>query len=354
MNRIASFLLCPVLALHAGLAAASQQPETLTRELRGVLEDQFRASTGLGFSDFHCDLPHDTPPARELTCNATDEEGDVFHYRIVADHPEDPPRVSMSQPVSQLDPAGLASIEEPCIAFLEAFERAQWPAAHERLAPNLKSQLPVADLEASLAPMRELFGETSTIQARIYSTPDPGLHQLEYAVEAANGSAVARFQLQFIDDSEARIVAFLLSAEPGSELQGRLLTANGKNALSRLLERTVVDVRGPLHELELIGDAIEAEAVIDDGSSIAVWIGQHGSAHDLDGNDYSFRILDVPTIVHRHLASTGSAPRQVDCPQRVVPDGSRIDCTVVRTDGSERPVSILRRGGDHRLVEPEQ
>lgn len=341
-------------AIAAGaLAAEPANDEDLTRQLRTVLEEQFRASAGLGFTSFDCELKHDSPPGREFTCRATDEEGDRFFYRITADPEGGAPSVSMSQPVGQLNAEGREKLERPGLAFIDAFERAAWRAAHQQLSAGLGADLSLENMAAMLGPLRDTLGGLETVTAETYASPSPGFHEIEYSLAAKGGDAVARFRLQFIDDEHARITAFLVTARPGSALQARLLSTMGREALAPLLGQPVDRIEGPLSDLERIGDVIEAQAVLEGGVMIPVRVAQHGTAHDLDGNDYRFQVLDVPWLIRRYLVSTGAAPNRVDCPDRTAPDGGRVDCVATLEDGSRREIGVVRQGGDHRLVPPE-
>lgn len=353
MTRKVFIVVCQLFFVCAALAADPPGAAELSDQLRTTLEEQFRANTGIGFASFDCDLPQDEMPGPELTCQAVDEDGDRFSYRIVADPEGGSPSVTTSQPVSQLLASGREKIERPCLAFLDAFERGAWSDAYQEFSTELKAGLSLADMETTLEPMREAFGDLRAVKAETYASPSPGLHQLEYSLEAGHGDGVARFQLQFIDDEHARIAAFLVTARPGSALQGRLLSATGRETLAPLLGQPVDRVEGPLADLERIGDAIEGQAVLRDGAAIPIRVEQHGTAHDLDGNDYRFQILDVPWLIRRYLVSTGAAPRRVDCPVRTAPDGGRVDCVATLEDDSERAIAIVRQGGDHRLLPAE-
>lgn len=353
MNR--NILLQACLIAIAGAASAAETPRAseLTDTLRDSLETQFRAGTGLGFASFECDLLPDSPPGQELTCQAVDEEGDRFSYRITSNPDGGSPLVSTSQPVAQLDAAGRAQIERPCLVFLDAFERSAWNEAHQELSDDFKASYSPADLAATLTPLREVLGDLRMIEAQSYAGPSPGIHRLEYSLDTEGGAAVARFQLQFVDDEQARITAFLVTAQPGTALQARLLSTSGRHTLAPLLEQPVARIDGPLADLERIGDAIEGQAVLEDGAALQIRVVQRGTAHDLDGDDYRFQVIDVPWLIHRYLTSTGAAPSGIDCPARSAPDGGRLDCTATLGDGSERSIAIIRQGGDHRILPPE-
>jgi hypothetical protein len=79
-------------------------------------------------------------------------------------------------------------------------------------------------------------------------------------------------------------------------------------------------------------------------------IEQHGSTWDMDSNDYRFQLLDARTLIGLHLASVGRSATSIDCPGDVAPDGGSLDCVVTDASGSTSTVRLMRRGGDHRLV----
>lgn len=326
----------------------------LVTQLRTALEQQFRTSTGLGFASFDCDLSPRTPLGQEVTCDAVDEEGDRFLYRIFSGAQDGPPTVSTSQPVSQLATEGRQVIEAPCLAFLDAFGRGVWEDAYAELSVEFSNGFSLDELKSLLRPLRDALGDLTGAKALTYATPSPGLHQLEYALDTSQGEAVARFRLRIGDGQQAHIDSFLITARPGSQLQATLLSAVGREALTPLLGQPVVRLTGPLATLERIGDTIEGQAVLEDQTAVPIWVEQHNTAHDLDPNDYRFRVLDVPFLIHRYLVSTGVESETISCPSRTAPDGGRIDCVAVLPGGTERAISVARRGGDHRLLRPEQ
>jgi len=351
MKHTRVVLICLMLIAKASVAAEPMGAAEMSDRLRQELEVQFIDSTGLGFASFECDLPGDGSRPREFTCQAVDVEGDRFFYRIVFHDNGEAPLITTSQPVSQLNAAGLAALERPCLAFLNAFQREEWNEAYLELSKQFQADVSLSELEFVLAPLHQAIGKVEAINAELYTTPSPGLHGLEYALKTAGGEAVARFQLRFDDDENARIVAFLVTAEPGTALQAALLSASGIQTLSGLLGQAVVRIDAPLANLERLGDSVEGKVWLIDGSELAIRVAQFGSAHDLDGNDYRFQVLDVPWLINRYLVSTGATPSQINCPSRVAPDGGRIECMVTFEDGSERSIALARREGEYRLVE---
>jgi hypothetical protein len=346
-------------ALFLGLAGTTAMagtvsgPASKVQEIREPLEQQFRDVTGLGFDRFDCD-PLPTPTERwELTCEAVDEEGDRFIYRIVSDGSGEAPSVSMSQPVTQLNPAGLERIAKPCEAFIDAFDERDWQVIHAQLEADFQASFPVERVEAILLPLRNEFGHIGSKRAVRYGSPQRGVHQLEFSIVTDHGEAAGRFRLAFVDDENVRIIGFLLTAQPGSELQAHLLAQQGAAAIRPFLDQSVVSLEGPFSDLRRIGDAAELSASLESGATIAVRVEQTGTTHDLDANDYVFQILDAPTLVRHQLTSSGFSPQEVDCPVRVVPDGGETGCTATLSDSSTRRFTLARRGGEHWLREIE-
>ncbi len=337
--------------LFAAAAVAQPTAEELTATLRESLEGQFRDATGLGFTSFECDIEIADSPPQELTCQAVDEEGDQFFYRLVSQAGDQPVKVTTSQPVSQLNPAALEVLVAPCVEFLDAFGRSDWPTAHASLSPELQEVFALDQLRASLGPIREVLGEVNEVRPTLYSTPSAGVHLLEYDLASQGGDAVARFRLQFGEDEKSRILAFLVTARPGSALQATMLTDSGRQTLTPLLGQSVRAIDAPLSGLQLTGDAVEGTASLDDGSVVAIRVEQNDTAHDLDGSDYSFEVIDASWLIHRYLVSAGETLRSIDCPTPTTPDGGQLECAVTMSDGSQRSVTLSRRGGEHRLVQ---
>jgi len=340
--------------MFVSTVAAAEPPsaEELTALLRESLEAQFQSSTGLGFSSFHCDIPTDLQqPPKELTCEAIDEEGDHFSYRLVSAEDGQPPTVTTAQPVAQLNPAGFAVLEKPCLEFLSAFERSDWHGGYSSLSPELQNVISLSDFESSLAPLRLALGELRKTEANSYSNPSPGVHLLEYDLSSAGGDAVARFRLQFNDEEQARILAFLVTSRPGSELQATLLSAAGRQMLTPVLGQPVQEIEAPLADLKIVGDVVEGTAKLDEGGEVLIRIEQNNTAHDMDSNDYRFQVLEVSWLIRQYLVSTGEVPGEISCPSRTAPDGGEVVCTTTMEDGSQRAITIARRGGEHRLVE---
>lgn len=356
-NRIACrFLTCLTVTVaclvlpESSMANDAEFAET-TEGIRGHLEAQFKAVSGLGFKAFNCQYPKNWPAGSEIVCNATDEENDRFIYRLIFAPGQDEPRVSMIQPVSQLDPSGLAAISRPCDAFFIAFAKRDWGAALATLSPELQRQLGLDGLRETLAPLRDAFGNVANPAASFYATPSEGLHQLEYTFNTEQGEAVGRFRMRFDGQSNTQIVSFLLTAEPGSRLQSLLMEEIGKKVLAQFFDQPVQRIDGRLDSLMYVGDNIEVNVILEDGTSILTRVEQHGTTSDIDSNDYRFQVLDAKTLIDLHTSSSSKPAAAIECPIEAAPDGGSVDCAVTFADGSNTTLRLMRFGGEHRLVE---
>lgn len=336
----------------AGFTDDGGQDE-VTASIQSHLEGQFRAVTGLGFTAFQCTYPRGWPGSREILCDATDEENDELHYRLLFLEGEAEPRSAMKQPVDQLNPEGLATLSVPSDAFLQAFAVEDWNVVLSTLSPPFQQQVDTTRLAAVLAPLKAAFGNVTGSEMTFYATPSEGLHQLDYSLATDRGEAAARFRLSIDESGQSHIVAFLVTADPGSLLHAQLLEETTKTALAQFFDEPIREVRGPLDELIYIGDMTEVDLVLDSGRQVRARLEQHGSTYDTDNNDYRFQVLDVQTLIGLHLASTDRTAESIDCPAAVVPDGGSLDCVVKEAGGTTTRLRLLRRGGEHRLVDAE-
>jgi hypothetical protein len=332
----------PILLCSAPAAAAK------LAEIRAGLESMFRAQTGLGFIEFGCDLPPGGSAASvpEFSCDARDEEGDRFLFRIWRDGERD--NVSMWQPVEQLAQAPLATLLQPISAFLQRFGAAQWSELHADLADNLKQQLDLDAASAMLAPMQRRFGAISAAEPRRYNAPGPGQHLLEYELQAAHGPVSARFQLVLDAAGVPRIAGFVLVPQTGSELAGQMLGESAAASLAPQLgpiRRVVLPPGG----LRRIGDVVEGHVVLESGEEIAVVAAQTSTSTDFRTQDYGFAVIELGWMIRHHLAQQGDSEASVACPQRSVADGGRVVCTVTTRDGSVQHMEVMRQGGGHRM-----
>jgi hypothetical protein len=341
-----------VLCFESGLARDAETAE-VTEGIRSELESQFRSATGLGFKAFDCEYPRGWPASREIPCKATDEEDDRFFYRLLRAEGQNEPRVTMRQPAEQLNPEGLEVLRRPTDAFLLAFMRNDWQAALASLAPSFESQLGLEGVRDILAPVKAEFGTIENSRATYYATPSEGLHQLDYALAVEQGDAIGRFRLRFDAGGNPQIISFLVTAEPGSRLHTRMLESTGKTVLGQFFDQPIGRLEGPLDRLAYIGDHEELLLVLVDGGSVKARVEQHGSTWDMDSNDYRFQVLDARTLIGLHLSSMGRSFASIDCPGDVAPDGGSLDCVVTDPSGSTSTVRLMRRGGEHRLVNAE-
>ena len=343
------------IALCLGLSTASlannPTPERATQEIRSYLENQFKEVTGLGFKEFRCDFPDSWPNSREFICFATDEESDRFIYRVIFKEGQDDPLVSMSQPASQLNPSGLAAISAPGDAFLLAFAEEDWEGALASVSKELREQLGLEGMRNILAPLKARLGTVSNPKVRFYANPRQGLHQLDYTLDSDQGKVLGRLRMIIDSENKPQILGFLVTAEPGTPLQAKLLEETGKAVLGQFFDQPISRIEGPLDSLQFIGENAELEVILEDGSRVMARVEQHGSTYDTDSNDYRFQVLDARTLIGLTLASGDKKVKAIDCPSDVTPDGGQLDCTVTFADESTTTFRLMRRGGEHRMAE---
>lgn len=339
-----------VLVVAAGLQAVASGSESgAVSALRSELEAEFLEATGLRFVAFDCG-GDPVSSALELSCEAVDEEGDRFLYRIQSANSDRPASVAAWQPVEQLDVDGLTWLRAPSDAFIDAFARGDWPEIVGTLDAALTQRLSVTGVERMLAPLREHAGKVVRFEPLLYNSPAADAHALEYRIEAEHGSLIGRFRMRADESGKSRISAFLILPQPGSPLAVQLLSDTVREGLRPLVGQPVLRVLAPLADLRQAGDAVEGDLVLADESRIAVRAEQVSTTSDFSDDDYRFRILEASWLVRAHLEAAERPVDDVRCPTRVVPDGSELRCTVVRADGSTYPVRVLRRGGEHRLL----
>lgn len=340
------FVVTPVTASEVNL-------DERVASLRTSVEAEFMQRTGLGFDQFNCDFPSNWPTSQEFSCIAIDTEGDQFTYQMRVELGSEDLAYLTSQSVQQLNPSGLATLSQPSDLFLQAFTNEDWKAVHHSLSPELMKQLTIDDVKKLIQPTRSELGSIGATKTKSYTTPSPGVHQLEYSMETSKGLAVARFRYRIDSDNKAQIMAFLVTSIPGSPLHVKLLSDTGKSVLAQFFDKPIVRLEGPLQDLKYIGDNVEIRAVLSDNTSAAVYALQKGTALDLNPNDYYFQILDATILLKLHLNSKQITSSHIDCPYEVTPDNQEMECAVTLTDGSDARYTLIRRGGKHRLIEPE-
>lgn len=342
---LAALLLAAILP-----GSAAEAADGAIDALRAELETEFRRATGLGFLSFGCD-ERSVPGADELRCEAVDEEGDRFFYRLWSGDGERPATSVVWQPVAQLDTEGLTWLRAPTDRYLEAFARHDWPALRSTLTAAFGNEFNAERLAELLRPLRDAAGEIGSYEPVLYNAPSQGRHALEYRIAAVEGELLGRFRIAADEAGNARVEAFLMIPEPGSPLAIRSRRGQAASVLGALLGQPVAEVRVPLARLGRAGDSAEGEVVLEDGSMVAVRAAQVAPTTDFDGNDYRFQVLEAEWLIRSHLVAAGRSPSAVECPRRVVPDGDALDCAASIDNGTSKRFRLLRRGGDHRLVE---
>lgn len=348
-SSLASLLLALVPAAAPHAETSQDEPVAI---VRGAIEPAFRAQTGIGFREFQCRLPKDVEMqgTSEFTCEAVDEEGDRFLYRLWrnAEHPEG--TVSAWQPLEQVPEQLRARLTGTVERFLDAFAAQDWDSAAALRHASLAATQSDAALAASLSALRERVGEIGAREPLLYSQPDAALFALEYRVESAQGPLVARFQLRQ-EQEAAQLTGYLITPETGSPLAARMLQEQAVLELSPLLGSPVSGLRFDPQSLLQAGDAAIGEVLLKDGPPVAVLISRTGTAFDFIQNDFRFSILDVPWMVARHEVESGRPDSEVRCPGRMAPDGGSLDCVVSRRDGKRVVYRVQRQGGEHRMTE---
>lgn len=345
------FLTVAVLLIGFGIETSTAQPDAdLTAMIRADLESSFRQQTGLGFRSFRCDFGAASSLPSEFECEAVDDEGDQFLYRVWAGNDRLEGGVTVWQPVGQLYPEGVAWLRGPIEAFLGALEGNDPEGLKELLSPELSrsltDQLTLDDLKNLL----DATGSNREAMPMLYRSISAEVHAVEYRIAGEQAEIIGRFRIQGSMEETPQITAFLLLPPPGSELHARQLADTMSRNLSPYLGEAVADVRMPLHSLLRSGDVVEGEIQLENGSTIVVRAEQSGTTTDFDRNDYRFQVLEASWLVSSHLATTGDSDAKVTCPARTVPDGGSLVCTAERTDGSAERFELRRRGGEHRLM----
>ncbi len=358
MHVLPSLLLAlPILASGAPTPtepagkSLSAEVSALTRPL---VEPAYRKANGRGFSTFSCDVPKPVPPGGSFDCDAVDEKGEKTRYTLAVDGDGQATIVVVSFPASRLEPEERALVEPPCRAFLEAYRRAAWKEVHAALHPALRSELPLAALEAPHGPARDSLGARGSVYGRSVSgrsTPDPEVRhsELVWDLDSEKGPGVARFRIES-DGEVPRVSAFRIYPAAGSALQASVLEAMLRGKASELLGEPVARLAGPLEKLEKVGDAVLGTAHLASGGEVPVRIEQSGRRDDFERNDFTCQILDAPWLIRKSFASRSLELRSVDCPSRVVPDDGSAVCDVRLKSGERYAVTIQRRGGEHRMT----
>ncbi len=146
-----------------------------------------------------------------------------------------------------------------------------------------------------------------------------------------------------------RVIAFLVSAPPGSREQAGLLERGGRKKLSDTVGAPVKRLDAPPERLIRPGDVVEGEIELEDGRRMPVRVAQTGWKDDFDPIDYRFSILDVEWLVRRALVDELPDLAAVKCAAPVVPDRGETLCTATGRQGERLDVVVSRSGGEHRM-----
>jgi hypothetical protein len=340
------------LAAPSLIAAEPSEDELvaeLTGAVRAMIEPQFRANVGIGFSSFVCRIGSDIGPGGRFDCDAVDEEGDRIRYTLEIDEEGTATIVLAAQPAEDLSAEDLAVLEPPCRLFLALYGAADWDTLIAGLHPALLEAMPPDRIRAQLESVRSSLGELRSADLESYARHVSDRHEMEYALDCERGPGVARFGLA-IDDEGARVTAFVITPAPGSPIHTELMLAEGRSVLTDLIGEPVSRIDLRLDQLHDVGDAVEGTAWLPDGRDLPVRAVQHGRTDDFDVIDYTYQMLDVEWMLHRAFASRPGGVTSVDCPTRIAPEDGTVECRVVLGSGETLAVTVARHGGDHRIV----
>jgi hypothetical protein len=345
-------LLCAALLASVTLAAEKVTPEDAVAALRHGIESEFRANSGIGFLSFDCEIPENLIPGDPFFCEAVDEEEDRFRYRI--DTAEDGMTVAtVSQPATQLEAEALARMEAPCREFFERYREGDWSALWADLDPDLKSTLDATELAQILAPVREQMGELRSFTVDRLIVKAEGGIDLLYWLESEQGPGLARFGI-WLEEETAKVHAFLITAEPGSPLQVAMAKRTGRELLEGLLAEPIESFDVPLEDLRSVGDVVEGMIRPVGGETMPVRVEQIGPPDDFDVVDVNYQILDARWLLTRQMESEERPVDAIHCPQRAVPDGGQLECTISLVSGERFRIVMARQGSSHRILEMQE
>jgi hypothetical protein len=321
----------------------------LEQSVRSILEPALRKSAGVGFRSFQCELPLELGAGNRFHCEGIDEEGDWLGYSIRIEEDRSATVVLASEQASGLDAKTRATLEAPCRRFLDRYQDRDWGSLDADLHPALRALKAYAAAGSDLREVRELLGGVRSHRLEIHAVHESGRNELVYTLECERGRLSARFGLQTDDHGVWRVIAFLVSAPPGSREQAMLLERVARKRLAEIIGAPVAGLDAPLERLVRPGDAVEGVVKLEDGKRMPVRIAQTGWKDDFDPVDYRFSILDVVWLVHRALAPRLPGPVTVRCGAAVVPDGGETVCTATGGDGTRLELVVNRSGGAYRM-----
>jgi hypothetical protein len=342
-----------VLITHAiAGSAVAVDTEGLAAAMREALEVELRTAAGYGYRSFACDIDQDVALGNRFECSAVTESGEQIEYSIGTTEEGGATVVLTSQPASQLTAEDRAILEAPCRAFLEDYGRRAWDPMYASFHPALREVVSAEGARAMLEPVRSDLGSVRGAELVTHAIHESGRHELVYALDCEHGAGQARFGIM-VEEEGTRLVAFVVTAAPGTPMQAAMLQEAAREMLGDLIGEPVVRVHAPLERLEKVGDAVEGSARLGDGRDVPIRAEQHGRKDDVQPIDCRFQVLDVPWLLRRMLAAQPAGVESVDCPQRVAVDGATMTCTATTGDGDRLALTIRRIGGDHRLVKSE-
>ncbi len=338
--------------------ARGQQEETaaaarLSAAVRAAIEPGYRERAGVGFASFRCGIEAPPRPGGFLNCDAVDDEGDPLRLTLAVDDKGRAEVFLASRPASALDAterAELAALESPCKAFLRGYADGEWDAAYSRLHPAAQDVVSLDQFTADLAKLRGALGEVRSVELRSIAQRLPDGNELEYALTSENGPAVARFQVHVGDDA-FRLLAYQLSAEPGSPVHATLLQEVFRDSMTALVGEPVAALELRFDAVARVGDAVEGKALLASGSDVPIRLEQIRRFDDFDTDKYSLELLDAPLLIERYLRGRSESVESVDCPTRIVANGGSETCEAILTGGARIAITIMRRDGNHRVTD---
>jgi len=322
----------------------------LSASMRELIEPGFEANLGFGFASFQCRVETELVAGSRFDCDAVDMEGDAIRYTLEVDDEGMATVVLASQPAGALSESDRALLEDPCRRFLDRYAERDWSALIADLDPTLLDASPPDEIRAELLPVRDALGELRSAHAVTYARSSTGRHEMEFALDCANGPGFARFGLA-IEQNRAVITAFVVSPTPGSAVHARMLAIEGRDMVADLTGESVDHIVAPIEQLRHVGDAVEGTAVLTDGRELMIGVVQRGRTDDFDTIDYRFQVLEVSWLLKRAYAQLAEPATAVDCPARTAPDGGTMTCRVSFGSGVQRDVTVARESGDHRIVD---
>lgn len=282
-------MVCLAFCLSPVYAQPNSQRDKAVEHLRGVLEQPFLEAGG--FSGFDCSITSGNRPTQPFTCDAGTAEGKQYEYLLIPDQEKGLIVNLVTEPVGQLDYVWMPAMQAACNRFLEKFNQADWEGMYAGFEPALQKLVSVSKIEADLAPMRELLGNTGKPVLESYSVRDGGRNELQYSVPADNDQAAFRCGLHATENTMT-ILAYLISPHPDSALYKSELEEMATEQLSGLLGSEVAAVQIPYSELANFNDVADGIAELANGEQISFRITRSGRRDDFSQFDYTFGVYE--------------------------------------------------------------